>query len=207
SNGFAIDTFAGAHHRAKISGITTNFFVVYFVNNRPGGYDIYGNRVGTNGVVLDTSAVAICTNSAQQWYADIATSGTNYLVVWQDFRNSASSGTDIYGTRVLPDGTVQDAGGFAICTAAGSQGPPPSASRDGLVWRSDHYLAVWQDGRNSGSVYDIYGARVTSGGVVTDPNGFAISTSPNSQTGAAVAYDNSTGGTSSALVVFQSNSV
>ena len=79
--------------------------------------------------------------------------------------------------------------------------------RGRVVWRSDHYFAVWQDPRNTSSIYDIYGARVMSGGVVTDPNGFAISTSPNSQTAAAVAYDNSTGGTSSALVVFQSNSV
>ncbi len=57
----------------------------------------------------------------------VAYDGTNFLVVWQDFRDGGSS-SDIYGTRVSGTGAVLDSCGFAISTAAGR----PGLTRGGL---------------------------------------------------------------------------
>jgi hypothetical protein len=65
----------------------------------------------------------------------VAGSGTNYLVVWQDGRNSLVGGTDLYGARVRLDGTVLDAGGFSLNTGSADQQYPKlaSGSLDGFL--------------------------------------------------------------------------
>jgi len=48
----------------------------------------------------------------------IASDGTNFFVVWRDFRDSGTNGPDIYGARVTPDGTILDPNGIPISTFA-----------------------------------------------------------------------------------------
>ena len=93
--------------------------------------------------------------------------GTNYLVVWHDYR---SGETDIYGARVTSAGTVLDAAGIAISTA------PRGQVRPAVAFDGTNYLVAWSDAR-TGS-FDVYGARVSTTGSVLDPAGFAISTGP-----------------------------
>ena len=92
----------------------------------------------------------------------VAFDGTNYLVVWTDYREG---GPKVYGARVSPGGTVLDQDGFAISAAGGSE---PAVAFDGT-----NYLVVWS---NQDS---IIGARVDPGGTVLDPGGITISTRPN----------------------------
>jgi len=47
-----------------------------------------------------------------------------------------------------------------------------------LTSNGNDYFVVWEDYRNSSSIPDVFGARVTSGGTVSDANGIAISTVP-----------------------------
>src|SRR6478735_5592103 len=47
----------------------------------------------------------------------VAFDGTNYLVVWTDYREG---GPKVYGARVSGGGTVLDHDGFAISAAEGS---------------------------------------------------------------------------------------
>ena len=54
---------------------------------------------------------------------------------------------------------------------------------------SSGYLVVWQDQRNGNA--DIYGARVTTAGVVSDPAGLPISTAANDQASPSVAASSS----------------
>src|SRR5262249_20792251 len=61
----------------------------------------------------------------------------------------------------------------------------PRAAFDGT-----NYLVVWQDSR--GCVYNcsyVYGARVSASGVLLDPTGIAIATSPGAETVPVVAFD------------------
>ena len=38
----------------------------------------------------------------------VSFNGTNYLVVWEDGRNSATTGGDLYGDVVTPSGVAQN---------------------------------------------------------------------------------------------------
>ncbi|MEO0228171.1 MAG: T9SS type A sorting domain-containing protein, partial [candidate division WOR-3 bacterium] len=173
----------------------TNYLVVWQdYRNNPDTSDIYGARVSPNGVVLDPQGIPISTAADSQLYPSVAFDGTNYLVVWQDYR-SGTGYSDIYGARVSPSGTVLDTAGIPISTAAYDQWSP-SVAFDGT-----NYLVVWQD-RRSSSYYDIYGARVSQSGTVLDTAGIPISTAANWQWFPSVAF----GGTNYLVVWSDSRS-
>jgi hypothetical protein len=69
---------------------------------------------------------------------------------------------------------------------------PSLADQDGpaIAFDGTNYLVVWRDNRSS-PYLEIYGARVSAGGVVLDPGGIAISTAPFGQykDHPAVAFD------------------
>ncbi|MBI1177956.1 hypothetical protein GC207_11035 [bacterium] len=140
--------------------------------------DIYGSRIASNGTVLDPSGIAICTAANYQQAPRVASNGSDFLVVWQDFRNGVHD--DIMGSRVSNAGSVLDPNGFAITTALGAQRQPSIAGTP------DGYLVVWQD-RRGGTTDDIYGARVGSDGTVLDLNGLAVCTATGDQKSPTVA--------------------
>jgi hypothetical protein len=148
-----------------------NYFVVWQdKRTQPGFCDIIGARITQSGVVLDPEGILISSAPYTQSYPQIAFGGTNYLVVWNDWRNG---NFDIYGARVNPSGIVLDPDGIAILTMAGDQGAPAVAF-DGI-----NFLVVWDDLRNGNG--DIYGSRVDQSGVVLDPGGIPISITGNYQ--------------------------
>ncbi|MDH4211367.1 MAG: T9SS type A sorting domain-containing protein [candidate division WOR-3 bacterium] len=145
----------------------TNYLVVYQRSS-----NIYGTRVTQNGVVLDPGGIPISTAPSDQWFPSVTASGTEYFVVWHDWRNS---NWDIYGTRVTQNGVTLDPSGIPISTVPYTQWFASTAF-DGL-----NYFVIWQDGRNSQDTrWDIYGTRLDQSGTILDPTGIAIST---------VAYD------------------
>ncbi|WP_434384328.1 TolB family protein [Melittangium boletus] len=150
--------------RPSVAYDGTNFLVVW-EDYRNGMGDIYGARVSGAGTVLDTSGIAVTSDTAHQSYPRVAHNGTNFLVVWQDSRNADN---DIYGARVSSAGTVLDTSGFAISAATANQ-EHPALTHNGM-----HFLVVWEDWRVGRS--EIYGARVDSTGTVVDPSGIAIAT-------------------------------
>jgi hypothetical protein len=132
-------------------------FLVVWQDYRSGSYDIYGARVAPQGTVLDPEGFVISQAADWQWFPALGFDGANFLVVWEDWRGSDS---DIYGARVTPAGTVLDPEGFVISQAADGQLSPA------LAYDGTNFLAAWEDYRGSG--LDIYGARVSPGGVVFD---------------------------------------
>jgi len=106
--------------------------------------------------------------------SSIASDGTNFLVVWLDGRRE--NGATIFGARMSASGTVLDPVGFEISRSPlrnYTQGQGPSVAFNGT-----NYLVVWEDVQTTYSA-DIYGARVSPGGVVLDGDGIAIATTPN----------------------------
>ncbi len=149
-------------------------YLVVWEDDRNGGFgssDIYGTRVSVAGEVLDPSGIVISTAVDGQWRPSVAFDGTNYLVVWEDKRNSNQSmlsSYDVYGARVSVEGEVLDTSGIAIAQVGYAQWNP-SVAFGGM-----NCLVVWEDGRNQ-NTSEIYAARVSVDGVVLDPAGIPIS--------------------------------
>jgi hypothetical protein len=78
-------------------------------------------------------------------------------------------------------GNVSEPLGIAISTAAGAQRAPRVAS-DG-----EGFLVTWADHRNATS--DIFGARLSAGGVVGDPEGIPIASSMSEEDSPVLAFD------------------
>ncbi|MGB3340558.1 MAG: T9SS type A sorting domain-containing protein [bacterium] len=133
----------------------TNYLVV-FTNG-----DIYGVRVDTAGIVLDTNAFAICTATNDQWCPSVAFGNLYNLVTWQDFRSGSDD--DIYGARVDTAGVLLDTNSIALSTYSTGEFSPD------VDFDSINYLVSWSDYTN------IYCTRVDTAGVVLDPGGIIVS--------------------------------
>jgi len=178
-SGMAVSTAAYDQYSPRVAFGDSSFLVVW-QDGRGGEFDdIYAARVSDTGTVLDSTGIAVSTAVDDQEYPAVAFDGTNFDVVWQDWRGASA---DVYGTRVTKAGAVLDPSGIAVSRAADDQDSPSVAFAGSSV------LVVWQDFRSDSS-YDIYGARVTTAGVVQDTSGIAFSTVTNDQWFPAVAFD------------------
>ena len=167
TSGIAISTDYIWRVNPAVASDGTDYFVAWAQGRRMDSLDIYGARVTESGTVLDTSGIAISTVIGAQGSPSVAFDGTNYLVVWTDFRFVPYS--DIYGARVDTSGVVLNPypSEILVSTADGDQ-VTPFVSFDGT-----NYLVVWEDAR-SGDGWDIYGARVDTSGAVLDTLGLEL---------------------------------
>ena len=179
---FLIDThvvYLDSLQSPSIAFDGTNYLLV-LADFRGASWDIYGARVNQQGFVVDTTSIAICTDTNKQLSPTVSFDGTNYFIAWQDWRSDTSC--DIYGARVSQSGRVLDSMSIAISTAFGKQMTPS------VVFGETNYLVVWRDYRSD--VYgDIYGARINLDGTLLDTLGIAICIAPWDQENPAVAFD------------------
>ena len=154
-----------------------NRYLVVWEDDRNGNWDIYGQWLTRTGDPLGSNFPIIDTDSDQRFPDLVYNSQDNlYLVVWQDNRHG---NWDIYGRRVLSDGTKGS--DFRISRSAGAEQIPA------VAYNGDHeYLVAWQDKRNGGE--DIYGQRVGSDDSLLGPE-CPISTAENDQESPDVAYN------------------
>jgi hypothetical protein len=163
-----------------------NYFVVWADSRQPltSGDDVYkrslyGARVAPSGSVLDPNGILIATSAESANFA-VASSGANYLVVWQQ---GSGVQTDIYGARVSTDGALLDATSFPISSST-EYVSAPRVAFDGT-----NYFVIWTDQRLHVQ-QAIYGARVTPSGVVLDSDGISLTASVGGSTNfAAIAFD------------------
>ncbi len=167
SAGITISTVSHGRVPCALFG-STNYFVVWQDLRRYpdytgtihwGQYDIYGARVSQSGVLLDSAGIAISTAMKDQCYPAIAFDGTNYLVAWDDNRNS--SYFDIYCARISPTGTVLDTAGIRISPLSYHQRLPA------IVFDGTNYVVVWENYDWAGP-WRIHGAKVNLAGIVVD---------------------------------------
>ncbi len=172
-NGIKISD-ATANQLAPAVAAVGSSFLVAWEDVRAGTWDVYAARVSAGFVVQEATGVGIKVSDApsDQGSVDVAGSGTNWLVVWEDGRNSGTTGYDIYGAQVTPAGVVTQPSGIQISAANQSQLHPAVAARPS----GGDYLVVWSDFR-SGATYDAYGTRVSAAGQVLDQGASAIQVS------------------------------
>jgi hypothetical protein len=142
--------------------------------------DVYAARVTSQGVVLDPTGIPIAAGPDDENTPALTSDGSDYFVVYQ----VGYYDSDLYGRRIRGDGTLLDLGPIAVSTAAGSQ------RLASVGWDGTNYVAAWSDNRSSGVVwqgFDIFATRVSTAGVVLDPEGIPTSTASGEQIWPAVA--------------------
>jgi hypothetical protein len=157
-------------------------FFIAWMDERNGGYgaDIYGARVSTNGTLLDTDGLLLSASANKQTYPGCAFDGVNYLVAWQDNRNTDT--LKIYAALINQVGNIISPGVFQLSNTPGNQ-RYPSVSYDG-----SNYLVVWADEREGS---DIYGTRVSTQGAILDPSGIQICTYSGTQSSPSISSNGS----------------
>lgn len=169
---FSISSYTGIQaYPALAHASSSNNYVVVWEQPGSGKGRIVASRVTTSGTSLDPlPGVKVSDGSVNQVQPAVACSATQCLVVWQDLRNVSGSLYDIYGRRFNPStGSVIDNTDRLIAQAPGYL-QIPEVAFDGV-----DYLVVWQHPPASGGE-DVYGARFTTTGTVSDQGGVAIST-------------------------------
>lgn len=170
--------------------------IIVWSDGRSVSKDIYAQRFDNTGHPQWTAnGIALCTATGDQITPVIVSDGSGGVIaVWADYRGGATS--DIYAQRANAAGAVQwTANGVAVSTATDNQLLPavtPTASGGAFV--------AWEDYRDYALNFrDLYGARLTSTGVVSDPAGILISNASNDQVFPAL----SPFGTGGAVIVWQ----
>ena len=138
-----------------------NAFIVY-QSGLTTAADVYGRFVTPGATSLTLGATVTVSNVAGsgQTYPSVAyTAGTcsatpisRYMIVWQDYRNNATS-PDIYGSPMNTAGTVEAAVAISTNTTYAKERPVIEADSG-----SCGYMVAWSDLRNGDA--DIYANRV-----------------------------------------------
>ncbi|WP_437550013.1 MYXO-CTERM sorting domain-containing protein [Sorangium sp. So ce367] len=117
--------------------------------------------------------------------AAVASDGTNFLVVWSDWRGdltTSSDGADLYAARIAPDGTVLDPRGIPISTGPGAQEQPA------ISWDGTNYLVAWSD-HQTGTNSQVYATRVSPLGSVLNPGGMLLNPGYRGGGSPSIAFD------------------
>jgi hypothetical protein len=181
SQGLPISTVTGNQESPSVAFDGSNHLVVWHDYRNGTVSDIYGARVDTSGVIVDTTGFPISRGPSYEYNPALVFGDSWYLVTWEDTRVDPTR--DIYCARVAPDATVLDSTGVVVSNAASYQ-TLPRVAFDGV-----NFMLDWVDWRNGAS--DIYGARTTKAGVLLDTAGIPICLAPDYQGDPGIAFGDS----------------
>lgn len=151
--------------------------------------EIEAVRVGPTGSLLGGTFTASHSTSSE-FHPEVVFTGSHFIIMWTDRRNSQTTSDDLYAIRVGTNGVVIDASDIDICDAPSAQGSPGNGYRQmGLACNSatGTCLATWMDARMGDA--DVYVSALGSNGLPPDTSGTLVSTGANAQKNPAVATD------------------
>jgi hypothetical protein len=125
------------------------------------GFDIYEQRLDTNGVPIDPEPFLIAQRFGDETGPQVAWDGANWLVAWGG-HNSTLFNHRIVAVRIAPDGTILD--DPAIMIHNSSDKSNFVLTPNGIEW------LVTAHGVHSGE-NDFRGTRISGAGVVLNPGG------------------------------------
>lgn len=189
---FVISAGAGRQFDPAAAFDGTNYVVAWTNNNA--GINLFGARVSQAGAVLDTRtegtvmnvggvSISSVPNSNQELSSLACVTGACF-VAWQESRNQATTSFDIYGQRLSTSGALTNVGAEVLVSTANRPQFTPAVTAAG----SD-FFAVWTDERDA-ALDSVFGARITSGGAVTDADGLLLVTGNNRENAPAVGRTN-----------------
>jgi hypothetical protein len=134
--------------------------------------------VTPGGIVLDS--IVIVEEVTVQASPALAYGNGIYLVCWTDNRLEFP---DVYCSRILPDGTVLDMGGFPVHADSAYQ------TAANVCCDDTNFLVVWSSFR--GSEFSLQGARISPSGEVIDSTPLLIAQGSVSKFAPGIAFDGS----------------
>ncbi|NOX37215.1 MAG: hypothetical protein GXO78_06725 [Calditrichaeota bacterium] len=137
------------HWFPSISLDTYGNFVIVWMDNRDGDWDIYGQRYKSNGAPIGTNfKVNEDDGKAWQWRPSISlVAKDNFVVVWQDNRNGD---WDVYGQRYTSDGMPMG-NNFVVTKHKNRNQFIPNVK----LWNQRIYT-TWTTSHVGGTGYDIW---------------------------------------------------
>jgi len=193
TNGVPVVTATGQQLHPVIVSDGSSGAIITWQDLRGAAYDIYAQRMNTNGVAQwAAGGLVVCNATGNQTDPRIISDGAGgAIIVWSDRRNGANY--DIYAQRINASGAPQwTANGVVVCTAADDQ-TDPTITTDG----SGGVIITWDDFRSTNDT-DTYVQRINSSGAVQyTGNGVPVCTATDNQfvtslipngTGAAIAF-------------------
>lgn len=146
------------------------FFAWFDDRGYGSGADIYAQHVDSLGNTLwAQNGIPVCAAAENQMQPSLTADGQGgFIVAWRDYRNSGTSGTDIYAQRVNASGTpLWTADGVSVCLATLDQKVPITVT-DG----NGGAIIFWDDGDIHAQRLDADGNELwTSGGLALTSDG------------------------------------
>ena len=168
--------------RPSVAFDGTHFLVVFVQNTSEFISDIFAVQVqGDGSRVQAVGAISDTTDARDDDYPDVAWNGSKFLVVWE--HSFGTGDQDIQGRRV--DAAGFPLGGVLPISDAVKFQQAPEVAAGGST-----FYVVWED--DSPGNFDIVGARVTTGGALLDGLGVRVTTNPNNEFRAHVAWNGTT---------------
>ncbi len=127
------------------------------------GVDIWGARVDASGALLDPGGIPISRAPGHERLADVVSGGSDFLVLWEDYRDASTSGRDVRAARVSSGGVVLDPASRVV-----SAGPHEEFGA-AASWDGSQYLVSWLDNRSGSN--QVISSRMSATGVLLDPAG------------------------------------
>ncbi|MCK5219684.1 hypothetical protein KAR10_09180, partial [bacterium] len=159
SNGVPICTQTNSQERPAACTASSGGAIIVWQDYRFGNYDIYAQRIDSNGSIIWTWAkdgLVVCNQPESESAPEIvATASGGAIIVWQ-------TGGDIYAQKIDGAGVPLWSGTedrVIVCNEVNNQANP-----DILEDGSGGAVIVWEDGRISDSNIDIYAQKLDSKG-------------------------------------------
>lgn len=157
TNGVVISATNNHQELPSIVSDGSNGAIITWSDNRFGDYDIYAQRIDSNGTgIWLNNGVSICNYSNNQIESIISSIGLNNIIIsWIDYRN----GGNIYAQKIDSVGNIEwELGGNAICIN--------SFNKTSINIVSDNTtgaIITWQDARDTwNNGFDVYAQNTTN---------------------------------------------
>lgn len=163
TNGVALTTASGQQTLPKLVSDAAGGAIVVWQDHRGATWDVYANRVTSQGTVPWAPGVGLCTAIGDQTNPALVADGAGgAIVAWEDRRAGAA---DVYAQRVQGTGIWrwQDQGNL-VCAAANDQLTPLLVSDGG-----SGAIVAWKDGRPGNATPDVYAQRIERFGWLGNP--------------------------------------
>jgi hypothetical protein len=155
-NGIPVCTAEGDQRETKFAS-GDNCLMVLWEDNRNydnTGYDVYGSRISSNGMILDPGSLNITSLDLSEQAPHLCWTGETFLSVWG--AGSYAVPWEIRGVRIDTLGRIQDRPPLVFSKACHAQ---MSASSS---WSGSSYMGIWEEGG------DLMGMRVDQYGNILD---------------------------------------